>query len=67
MQHNFDIEIAKEYGIAEAIIINYFHFWITKNMANEDNFHDGYYWTYNSRSAFCKIFPYLTEKRYEML
>ena len=63
MQHNFDVEIATEYGVNEAIILNNLYFWIAKNEANEQNFHDGYYWTYNSVKAFNKLFPYLSPKK----
>lgn len=63
MQHSFDINIAQQYGIAEAIILNHFVFWISKNKANNQNFHDGRYWTYNSIKAFSKLFPYLTENQ----
>ena len=63
MEHHFDCEIAKKYGIAEAIILNHFEYWIEKNKANEKNFFEGTYWTYNSVKAFKEIFPYLTEKK----
>lgn len=58
MTHSFDVEIAKKYGIDEAIILNHMFFWIQKNEANKKHFHDGRYWTYNSVEAFCTIFPY---------
>ena len=48
MQHTFDIDIAAKYGVEEAILLNYFDFWIQKNEANDRHFHDGLYWTYNS-------------------
>ena len=63
MQHSFDIEIAKEYGIIEAILLNNFQFWIEKNKANNINFYDGYYWTYNSTKALNELFPYLSQRR----
>lgn len=63
MQHSFDINVAQKYGIAEAIILNHFAFWISKNKANNQNYHDGRYWTYNSIKAFSKLFPYLTENQ----
>lgn len=63
MQHYFDIELADKYGILEAVIINHLHFWIKKNEANNTNFHDGYYWTYNSMKAFSDLFPYATERQ----
>ena len=31
MEHSFDINIAKEYGIEEAIFIKHFYFWVKKN------------------------------------
>lgn len=65
MQHSFDVDIAKEYGVPEAIILCHFQFWIAKNQANGVNFHDGDYWTYNSMKAFTELFPYLSRKRIE--
>lgn len=61
MMHSFDTEIAKEYGILETVILHHFHFWISKNIANGNNEHDGNYWTYNSTAAFTKLFPYASE------
>ena len=63
MTHCFDVDIAKEYGILEAILLHYFDFWIQKNEANDTNFYDGYYWTYNSISAFIKLFPYASKSK----
>lgn len=63
MEHHFNCEIAQRYGIAEAIILNHFEYWIEKNKANEKNFFEGTYWTFNSVKAFKEIFPYLTEKK----
>ena len=60
MQHHFDIDIAAEYGINAAIILENLHFWIVKNEANEANFHDGKCWTYNSVKAFETLFPYMS-------
>lgn len=34
-------------------------------VTNDKHFHDGYYWTYNSRKAFVEQFPYLTERQIE--
>ena len=60
MEHHFDIDIAKEYGIAEAVLINHFQFCIAKNKANMVNFHDGKFWTFNTKSAIQELFPYLS-------
>ena len=63
MEHHFNIEIAQEYGLVEAIILNNLWFWVKKNEANETHFHDGEYWTYNSIKAMEILHPYLTEKK----
>ena len=62
MEHSFDIEVAQEYGIAEAIFIKHFQFWIKKNKANKTHLHDGRTWTYNSIKAFMDLFPYMSQK-----
>lgn len=63
MNHSFDINIAKEYGIQPAIILNHLYFWITKNKVNNTNFYNENYWTYNSKKAFSELFPYMTERQ----
>lgn len=63
MVHYFDVEVAKKYGVNAAIILANIAFWVAKNEANGEHFHDGYYWTYNSVSAYSEMFPYLTEKQ----
>lgn len=63
MEHSFDIKIAKEYGIAEAIILKHIYFWVNKNALNGKNHIDGRYWTYNSVKAFVEMFPYFNERQ----
>lgn len=63
MEHSFDIDIAAEYGIECAILLKHLYFWIKKNEANDENFFDGRYWTYNSVKAFSVLFPYMTERK----
>lgn len=63
MQHHFDVDLAVKYGVTEAILLNHFEYWIELNRANEKNFYDGRYWTFNAMKAFAEIFPYLTEKK----
>ena len=62
MEHSFDVEIAKEYGINCAIILKHIYFWVQKNRANEKHFYDGRYWTYNSQKAFTEQFPYMSRQ-----
>lgn len=58
MNHSFNVEIATKYGMLEAVLLENINFWITKNRANDKNFYDGFYWTYNSITALSKLFPY---------
>jgi hypothetical protein len=62
MIHTFDAQIAVEYGVNAAILLQNLHYWIEKNRANEVNFFDGKYWTYNSVKAFRELFPYMSTK-----
>lgn len=58
MNFTFDGYMAKEYGVDEAIMYNYFSYWIAKNKANDKHFYDGYTWTYNSQKALSELFPF---------
>lgn len=63
MYHSFCSEIATRYGLLEAILLNNMEYWIAKNKANKKNFHDGYYWTYNSAKAYQELFPYVSQRQ----
>ena len=63
MDHSFNIDVATQYGVNSAIILNNIYWWVRKNETSGDNFYDGKYWTYNSVVGFTKYFPYLTEKQ----
>ena len=60
--HMFNVEVAKKYGVNEAILIRNFQFWMNGNYANGKNIFDGHVWTYNTRAALSYLFPYLTER-----
>jgi hypothetical protein len=59
-RHSFDPVIAKQVGLNAAVIFQNILFWCEKNAANERNIHDEKVWTYNSMTAFEKLFPYLS-------
>lgn len=63
--HFFDIRVAQLYGVNCAVILQNLWHWIKKNEANEKNFYDGAYWTYNSTKAFNELFPYLSQRQIE--
>jgi uncharacterized phage protein (TIGR02220 family) len=58
MNHSFNVDIAKKYGVELAIILENMQWWIAKNKANKKHFYQGSYWTYNSVKAFSELFPY---------
>ena len=62
MIHFFADEVALEVGINGAIMLNHLHYWVKKNADNEMNYHDGYFWTYNSIAAYKNQFPFWSEK-----
>ena len=62
LSHMFNVGIAQHLGVNEAIFLGNLSFWIKKNQANDKNYHDGYYWTFNSRRAYHELFPYWSEQ-----
>ena len=67
MKHSFEAGIADKYGIEVAVVFDMFCFWINKNEANENNYRDGKYWTFNSAKGFKKLFPYWSEKKIQRI
>lgn len=63
MKHIFDVDIANKYGINAAVLLENLGYWIKQNEANETNYYDGNYWTYNSRRAYRELFPYMSERQ----
>lgn len=61
--HCFEMDVAVQYGVNAAILLHNIYFWCEHNRTNEKHFHDGRYWTYNSRKAFLEQFPYMGEKQ----
>jgi hypothetical protein len=61
--HSFEVEHAKRYGLAEAVLIKNFKFWIEHNIDQKYNFKDGRTWTYISLKELAKNFDYLSEKQ----
>jgi hypothetical protein len=63
LNHSFNIEVAAEFGVPEAIMIENMFFWIEKNRASDKHFYNNKHWTYNSVKAFEILFPYWTPKQ----
>lgn len=60
MLHYFNVEVAKQYGIKDAVVLQSLAFWLKKNVDNKNNVHDGVVWTFNSVNNMLEYFPYLT-------
>ena len=63
MTYSFDVDVAQEYGVNGAVMIKNFQFWIMKHRAEEKNFFDGRYWTYNSVRGWSELFCFWTPKQ----
>lgn len=65
--HCFDVDDAVKHGVEKAILLYNIKFWLEHNRANNTNFHDGKWWTFNSADAFATLFPYLNSKKISRL
>lgn len=65
MIHVFDTDVAQKYGVNAAIILQNIGYWIKQNEANQINFYDGRYWTFNSKRAYSELFPYMSKRQIE--
>lgn len=61
--HSFNVSVAERFGVEKAILLQNISFWLDKNLANERHIHNGMVWTYNSREAFSKLFPYWSAQK----
>lgn len=64
---NCPMHLAIEIGLEEGIMLTHLNYWIEHNKANNTNYHDGYYWTYNSTSALADLFPIWNAKKIERI
>jgi len=60
LHHSFDIDLAAEYGVEEAILIHHFQHWISLNRKRKKNFHEGRTWSYQTIQEIADHFPYWT-------
>lgn len=62
-QINGYAHVAERYGFEEAVFLDSIVYWYRTNRANNHNFRDGRWWTYNSIKAFEDIFPWWSAKQ----
>ena len=58
--HSMNVAVAVKYGATKALVLEQINSWIKYNEANNLNFHDGKYWTYNSVEAWTELIPYFS-------
>ena len=63
--HNFNVDVAKLYGVNCALILQNIWFWVKHNEKIGANFFDGVYWVYQSTKTLEEIFPYLSKRKIE--
>lgn len=51
-------KLATVIGLNEAIVLQQIHYWVIINTKKGQNFHDGYYWTYNTYEDWQENFPF---------
>ena len=55
--------VAMRYGVDEAILLDSMVYWCRTNRAENRNYEDGRWWTYNSIKGLAKMFPWWSEKQ----
>ena len=55
--------VALRYGLEEAIFLDSLMFWYKENKANDRNYRDDRWWTYNSVGALSQMFPWWSAKQ----
>jgi DNA-binding HxlR family transcriptional regulator len=57
--HKFNVDIAKDYGVNVAIMLENFGIWFLSVQGMDENKHDNKYWFYHTISSFIEDMPYL--------
>ena len=63
LHHSFDIELAGQYGIEEAIIIHHFQHWISHNKRLNRACHNSRTWSYQTLDEIAANFPYMNKSK----
>lgn len=66
-EYHFSGEMARKYGLDEAIILHNLAYWVKKNTIDGRNIHDGRAWTYNSQHAFSEWFPWWSRRQVQRI
>lgn len=65
LEHHFPPLIAEKYGVNAAIFLRDIYHWCETNKNNEENFHEGRWWTYQTITGLCRRHTYWTKNQME--
>ncbi|CAL2084060.1 hypothetical protein [Tenacibaculum sp. 190524A02b] len=63
VSHSFSVQIATEYDVVSALLLQHFCFWYLKNKGDNHQFFKGKYWVRMKVATLREYFPYLTERQ----
>lgn len=58
----FKEDVAKKYGLKEAILIQHFQFSISNHKKNDVHFYSGRYWAYDSLKNLTELYPFISKR-----
>ena len=59
--HSFNVQMAKEIGLVETLILKHLYYWCYANSDNQDMIKNGYIWVYITRKKIEETYPYLKD------
>ena len=65
--HHFQVDDAVLHGVDKAVLLNNLKYWLDHAKANGKKDFDGYFWTFNSSTAFSQLIPYMSAKKISRL
>ena len=65
--YHFSAELAKRYGLDEAIMLHHFAYWVQKNTIDGRNIHDGRAWSYSTQDALAEWFPFWSRRQIQRI
>lgn len=60
--HCFNVDLAIEIGLQEALLLQHFTYWFEQNVGDENYIKDNLVWCYSSNKNMRDVFPYLSER-----
>ena len=67
MEFQFKAELAQQYGVEGAVFLHGMAFWVEKNRRSGRHFHQGRYWSYDTRRALEQRFPFWTRRQLDRI